>query len=421
MTELNVLSLFDWMSCWMLALEKAEIPVSKYYASEIDKFAIQVSKKNYPQIQHIWDVKDIWYHNGALWRWEDEEISEERENIDLLMWGSPCQWFSIAWKQLNFEDPRSKLFFEYVRLLKETKPKYFLLENVKMKKEYQDIISKHLWVEPIEINSALVSAQNRKRLYWFGVRQEDWTYKQIKIGQPKDREILLKDILQSEEEIEDNFYISDKVFEKLKKYESNARLSPLDWKSYCLNTMQWWHRQPKIALNVNPSWRWQNWNVYNTDNKSPTLTTNKWEWPKILQRPRWTNQGWIKANNWKTPCLSANSWEQNNLLIRNATKQGYIEAKPWDWVDISFPNSKTKRWRVKDWKAWTLVTSDIQGVVDYKLQIRKLTPLECERLQTVPDNYTDCVSNTQRYKMLWNGWTIDVIAYLLSHIKDERN
>lgn len=350
MDKINVLSLFDWMSCWMLALEKAWITVNKYLASEIDKYSMQVSQANYPQIDHIWDVTKV--------SWIID--------VDLLIGWSPCQWFSIAWRQLNFEDPRSKLFFEYVRILNETKPKYFLLENVGMKKEYQDIISKYLWVEPVVINSSLVSAQNRKRLYWFWKKQEDWSYKQVQVEQPEDRNILLKDIILSEDEIEDKYYISDDVFRKLQEYN--------------------------------------------------LPTENLEDCPKILQRPRWTNKGWIKAINWKTPCLSSNSWEQNNLLIRNATKQGYIEAKPWDWIDVSFPNSKTKRWRVKHWKAWTLVTSDIQWVIDDKLQIRKLTPLECERLQTVPDNYTDIVSNTQRYKMLGNGWTIDVITHLLKYI-----
>ena len=149
---MNVLSLFDGMSCGRIALERAGIKVDKYYASEIDKYAITITKKNFPNTIHIGDVTKI--------------KAEDLEPIDLLMGGSPCQGFSFAGRQLNFDDPRSALFFEFVRLLKECKPKYFLLENVRMKKEYQDVITEHLGVEPIMINSALVSAQNRKRLYW---------------------------------------------------------------------------------------------------------------------------------------------------------------------------------------------------------------------------------------------------------------
>jgi len=170
---MNVLSLFDGMSCGQIALDQLSINVDKYFSSEIDKFAIKVTQYNYPNTIQIGDVKEV---NGY-----------NLPKIDLLLGGSPCQGFSFSGKQLNFEDPRSKLFFEYVRILKEVKPKYFLLENVKMKKEYQDIITKYLGVEPIEINSALLSAQNRVRLYWAN----------FKIVQPKDNNINLVDILES--------------------------------------------------------------------------------------------------------------------------------------------------------------------------------------------------------------------------------
>ena len=177
---MKVLSLFDGMACGYEALLRAWIQIEKYYASEIDKYAIQIATKNHPDIIEIWDVTQV--------KWEGYQ------DVDLLIGGSPCQWFSVAGKMLNFNDPRSKLFFEFVRLKNEIKPKYFLLENVKMKKEWQDIISEYLWVQPIEINSALVSAQNRRRLYWTNI---PW------IQQPQDRWILLKDILQKE--VDDNY------------------------------------------------------------------------------------------------------------------------------------------------------------------------------------------------------------------------
>jgi len=148
---MNVLSLFDGMSCGQIALERAGITVDNYYASEIDKHCITVTQTNYPETIQLGDVSKI--------------DGKDLPNIDLLIGGSPCQGFSFIGKGLNFDDPRSKLFFEYVRLLKECNPTYFMLENVRMKKELQDIISKYLGVDPVVINSNLVSAQNRHRLY----------------------------------------------------------------------------------------------------------------------------------------------------------------------------------------------------------------------------------------------------------------
>ena len=148
---MKVLSLFDGISCGMVALERAGIPVERYVAYEIDQPAITISRKNYPQIEQCGDVTKADF--------------TQYQGFDLLIGGSPCQGFSIAGKQLNFDDPRSKLYFEFERALIEAKPKYFLLENVKMKKEYADVITERLGVQPIEINSNLVSAQNRKRIY----------------------------------------------------------------------------------------------------------------------------------------------------------------------------------------------------------------------------------------------------------------
>src|SRR6478609_457533 len=173
---MNVLSFFDGMSCGQLALQQAGFKVDNYFACEIDKYAMQITNKNFPNTKQLGDVTKI--------------SGYDFDRIDLFLGGSPCQGFSFAGKQLNFEDPRSKLFFEYVRVLKELRVKNpgvkFLLENVKMKKEYQDVISELLGVQPVEINSALVSAQNRKRLYWTNLGT---------IEQPEDKGILLKDIV----------------------------------------------------------------------------------------------------------------------------------------------------------------------------------------------------------------------------------
>lgn len=173
-----VLSLFDGMSCGQIALNRTGISYGKYYASEIDKHAIKVTQHNYPDTIQLGSVTEI---KGT-----------DLPQIDLLIGGSPCQGFSFSGKQLNFDDPRSKLFFEFVRLIKECKPKYWLLENVVMKKEFEQVITEHLGVEPIKINSALVSAQNRERLYWAN----------FPINQPKDKGIKLIDILEDTEMID---------------------------------------------------------------------------------------------------------------------------------------------------------------------------------------------------------------------------
>jgi len=330
---MNILSLFDWISCWQQAITNLWITDYTYFSSEIDKYAIQVTQENFPNTIQIWDVTKISFDKFyQLNFWNDDEWLETWK-IDLLLWGSPCQWFSFAWKQLAFDDPRSKLFFEYVRILKEVKPKYFLLENVRMKKEYQDVISEHLfWIQPILIDSANLVAQSRKRLYWVWELQEDWTYKQVNIEQPEDKWILLKDIL--EDEVDEKFYMTEKQYKNL-SFESLKRL--YTEKAPTLSTMQWWHRQPKINLKDN------NFTSFSQD--------NVFVW-----------------KDWKVPTLTA-----------------------WDWWN------RPKMYDFDD------------------MIIRKLTPLECERLQWVKDNYTSCVSNSQRYKMLGNWWSIPIIEYILSY------
>ena len=201
---MNVLSLFDGMSCGQIALDKLGLKVDKYFASEIDKYAIKVAKANYPDTIHLGDVRDV--------------KASDLPEIDLLIGGSPCQGFSFAGKHLNFDDPRSALFFEYVRLLKELKPKYFLLENVRMKQESQDIISECLGVQPVAVNSNLVSAQNRYRLYWTNIHFDI----------PSDKGIVLKDIL---EDIDANYFKGGNLksyFEKHRRqlvFSKNVSLS----------------------------------------------------------------------------------------------------------------------------------------------------------------------------------------------------
>lgn len=295
--------------------------------------------------------KSSWHHTDL--RCQKCQGGGTLEKIDLMIWWSPCQWFSVAWKQLAFEDPRSKLFFEYVRLLKEIKPKYFLLENVRMKQERVDIISWYLWVKPIEINSSLVSAQNRKRLYRTNI---PW------ITQPEDRWILLKDIL--EKDVDEKYIYSDERWKSLISNPHNhdflKRVEDVEWKCNTLTSVTWGNQEKKIDM---------------------------------------------------SQIVSIVDWE---IRIKQATKQWYIVAQEWDWINLSFPQSKTRRWRVVKQKSSTLVTWGDAYVLSKK--IRKLTPVECERLQTLPDNYTAGVSDSQRYKMLWNGRTVEVIAHILKNL-----
>jgi DNA-cytosine methyltransferase len=297
---MKVLSIFDGISCGRLALERAKINVKKYYSSEIDKYCLQITKKNYPDNIQLGDV-----NNWMKW---------DIENPDLIIGGSPCQGFSFAGKQLAFDDPRSKLFFKFVEILRYYKPKYFLLENVRMKKEYLDIISEQLGVEPICINSSLVSAQNRVRYYWTNIPS---------IEQPKDKKIFLKDI------------IENGVCDRDKSYCIDANY----WKGGNLNQYFEKHRRQLVFVGLASDIKGHDnrRRIYDISGKSPTVVT---------------------------------------------PSGGHSEPKI---------------------------------ALDTK-HYRKLTPLECERLQTLPDNWTESLSNTQRYKAIGNAWTVDVIAHIFKYI-----
>lgn len=322
---MNVLSLFDGMSCGQIALSRLGIIPNNYYASELDKYAIKVTQANYPNTIQLGDVT----------KWQDWNI--DWSSIDLLIGGSPCQGFSFAGKQLAFDDPRSKLFFIYLEILNHIKSVNhkvkFLLENVKMKKEHLGVITEKLGVEPVFINSALVSAQNRQRYYWC-----NWH-----VDQPTDKGIVLADIIESD------FVDKDK--------------------SYCIDAN--YHKGGDLNQYFNKSRR---------------------QVVFIKQTPRGKNKGGLKALTGKTPTLSANSWEHNNKLVLRE------KSKTVRCGGIGSPPDSRQNW---------------DNALNSKDYYRKLTPIECERLQTVPDNYTNHVSNTQRYKMLGNGFTVDVIAHIL--------
>lgn len=277
--------------------------------------------------------------------------------IDLLFGGSPCQGFSFAGKQLNFFDPRSKLFFDYVKALEILKPKYFLFENVKMKKEYEDIITQHLGVKPIEINSALVSAQNRKRLYWTNIPG---------VTQPEDKGIMLKDIvhenvdLKTKEDLIDYIVPFDKTLLILDKEVKEGKAGYFGKDS-------------------------QGNRVYYMHGKAITLCGNA------------GGKG-AKTGLYLFGCITP------DRVNKRQNGQRFNDGN----------------------KFYTLTAQDRHGVL-VEGYIRRLTPIECERLQNLPDNYTAIgvidgkeipISNTQRYKMLGNGWTVDVIAHILSFIPE---
>ena len=355
---MRVLSLFDGMACGRVALERAEINIEKYYASEIDKYAIQISKKNYPDIIQLGDIE----------KWQEWDLSD----IDLIIGGSPCQGFSFAGKQLNFDDPRSRLFFDYVEILRYYKPKYFLLENVKMKKEYQNVISEMLGVEPVEINSALVSAQNRKRLYWC-----NWP-----VEQPEDRGILLKDIIEPDAE---PVTLTERRTGEAKKIRKEMRQQT--GKDF----------SPRRAKEL----------VFRTDGKSNCLTANL------------SDKEHLVGQKDKSQTILSTIHKEN---VKSMIKRG----KTGLYVGVIKNHGV---WKEKTDKSQCLDANYHKGVDNHGQRTmltvnngsyRKLTPLECERLQTLPDNYTEGVSNTQRYKMIGNGWTVDVVAHILRQLKNNR-
>ena len=311
---MNVLSLFDGISCGRVALERAGIKVDNYFSSEIDQKAIAISERNYSDIIRLADI-----NNNESW---------ELPKIDLVIGGSPCQGFSRNGKMLNFDDPRSKLFFEFVKVkdrIKENNPNaLFMLENVEMKKEWSAVITQYVKEEQRLINSNVLSAQNRPRLYWTD----------IQIAEIIDKEVVLLDILQD----------------------------------------------------------------VNTENY-------------IKQNGIWFDPGIDE----KARALV--SVENGEVRVRQATKKGYIVAENGDGVNLQFPTSKTRRGRVIKQKSPTL-DCQCEVCVYYDGMIRKLTIRELERLQTLPEGYTDGATEKDAKKAIGNGWTAEVITHIFRGIKE---
>ena len=369
-------SLFNGCGVGALAMLRADIPITKFYYSEIDKYANIVMKENFPSAIPIGDVIKV------------NADSFNGDNVDILMGGSPCQGFSFAGHQLNFDDPRSKLFFEFIRIRDDVKPKYILLENVRMAKKSQDIISEYMGFEPQAKNSKWLSGQNRYRLYWWGKLQADGTYKQMPIDDMIDKGITMQDILE-------DGYATDEMTSGGKSHCLTARY----------NGAVWWNsierKQRTMVLKDNPTMSKDGLirvgtadlkghdsikRVYAQEGKAPTLTTMQ--------------------GGHREPKVAI-----GRIVNRRLDEHG---TRKDDQLDLPF----TRQLEVRaDDKSNCLTTVQKDNVVVSKDMWRKLTPLECERLQTLPDNYTSAVSNSQRYKMIGNGWTVDVIAHILKGIQ----
>lgn len=455
---MNVLSCFDGMSCGQLALERLGIKVDNYYASEIDKHAIKATQNRFPKTIQLGSVTDV---KGS-----------DLPPIILLMGGSPCQGFSFAGKGLNFEDPRSKLFFEFVRLLKECKPKYFLLENVRMKKEHEEVISNLLGVNPIRINSALVSAQNRDRLYWTNIGLESsglFGELTSSIPPPKDKKIVLKDIL--EESVDEKYFLTETSLSRIKGMTTNERgirfhkgdesksgiseLGRISNESQKTDALIAAH-QPKVLAQRgrpvdNPKSRVPGQPTAQrfeerVDGKTNTNTISTVQKDNLIQvgmlYDNNSDAGRIYSDEGKARTLKGEAGgggakmglyqvgvlNDNGYLKESNEKSNCIDANFHKGMDNHSPLTMVvQRARGKnnggehDKKVPTISHNSWEhnNHLSFTDRIRRLTPVECCRLQTVPDDYfkDSGVSETQQYRMLGNGWTIDVITHILSYIR----
>jgi DNA (cytosine-5)-methyltransferase 3A len=348
MKALKVVSLFDGMSCGQIALRELGIPVEEYHAFEIDRHAIKCTMDNFPgTVQH-----------GDVTWWDDSDVAWEE--IDLLLAGSPCQGFSNAGKMLNFKDPRSKLFFKFAEVrdhvLSVNPRARWLLENVNMKAAWSGIISHRLGISPVKINSALVSAQNRVRLYWTNIRtRRDGLFgeQSVDIPLPEDRGIVLRDILDKE--------VDEKYIVKKEKLERN-----------------------NVLLQYIPG--------ANDKSRSPRRSTgtsidNKRDYQpvKIASRPGIIQLNKSRENSRGQP------YQRNRILDASGKSSALCES----WIGG--------------------VAGGSVAIVDNGI-VRVLAPRECARLQTVPEWYKLECSDSRAYSLLGNGWTIEVIKHILSYM-----
>ncbi len=379
---MKILSLFDGIAGARQALKELDIDC-KYYASEVDKFAIQVAMANHPDIKQIGDVKEV----------------KEYSNIDLLIGGSPCQDLSIANKERKgLQGERSGLFYEYLRILKETKPKYFILENVNsMAKAAKETITKELFdIEPIMINSALVTAQQRKRLYWVG-KLVDGKYRQVKIEQPNNKEIYLKDIIEENVDTKRISFNKPNRIGQINKGCQGDRIYSVNGKS--------------VALSANSGGKGGKTGIYAIAQRGRNIVNGK---RKDIKGAK-TEQRLETSYSEKSNCLTkvqkdslicfATIGSSNNRIFKKTEKAGSLTASMYKGVRAAGRPIIVNK---------NVIGEHIDDVD--KMDYRKLTPKECCRLQGFPDDYVSMVSKTQGYKAMGNGFTVPVIKHLIKSI-----
>ena len=389
-----VVNLFGGMECGRLAFDRLGIKPTRYYSSEIDPHAIKIANKNYPDIIQLGDVKN----------WRDWDI--EWKFVDIVMGGFPCQAWSVAGKQQGDRDPRGQLFWVMLDIMKHVmdcnpNAKY-LMENVRMSNAFEKYITHHTEkalpnVNKYLINSSLVSAQNRKRFYWTNIEG---------IQQPKDRGIVLKDILEKDPvDVKYNAGIN-----LIKNYKGGNQLNP-NYKSQA-NTIH--SLEGKAGTLCAGTHGYANGYVQNTVSASGLILEGH---ATSLKGHDYVKR--IYSPDGKAPSLCASSG--GNLEPKVSVKGARMVGRRLDAKGTRKDHDKSiaikQMIEVRDddkTNCLTTVTKD--SILVENMSWRKLTCLECERLQTVPDGYTEGVSNTQRYKMLGNGWTVDVIAHILKGI-----
>lgn len=434
--EFNVLSLFDGCSGGQQALDRIGKKVDNYYASEIDKYAITVAMANYPNTIQLGSVTEV-------------DVSKLKP-IHLLCGGSPCQSFSFAGKRKgmstkdnieiltlehylelkyqNFEfEGQSYLFWEYIRILTDIR-KYnpdvkFLLENVMMGEKWQKILTRAIGINPIEINSALVSAQNRRRLYWTNIgAEQDGLFGDLKcmIPQPKDRGILLKDIL--EPEVDEKYYLSDKMINCLKSHEK--------FNKYTTETVDSTNKSSCISARIHKMGNADTYikidkqgNIKNNQDKASCFTAggnsggNHSDMDLIqivAMRGRNPENTSDRTKGCPTKQMLEAREDGKTNCITTVQKDNLVYTANYLQYGDGF--AQYSRAYYEDGKHGTLDVKDKRAKVLSQSRIRRLTPLECERLQCMTDGYTNHVSDSQRYKMIGNGWTISVISHIFSYL-----
>lgn len=404
------LSLFDGMSCLQIAAKELGISPDKYYASEIDQHAIKQTQLNFPDTIQL----------GSVTEWRTWDIDWSK--VGLIGAGSPCQGFSFAGKQLAFDDPRSVLFFVFIDILNHARkfnPNVkFLLENVDMKREHMNVINNYCGLFAVNINSNRVSAQNRNRWYWSNIRTKQvglFGETHTDIPQPKDRGILLKDIL--EKEVPEKYYLSDKMLNYFDKRAANFNAGKVniraetDKATTLCASMSSCDISDNFVLgtNLKPKENQDKANCFTTGGNSGGLHSDM-DLICVAMRGRGENNDQQLEPNYTGKPNTLTSVQKDNLVLL-----GNLTGGKWD-------NTHEANTRVygQEGKMCTLQT--MGGVNQHPKtmqhsRIRRLTPTECARLQTIPDWYKWGCSDTQQYRMLGNGWTVQVIAHILSFLK----